>query len=60
MALQQDYGPAMAQLLEIVRRDRGFRDDGARKTLINLFNLLGADNDTGARSTAAELAAALN
>ena len=31
----------MDQLLEIVRRDRGFGDDIGRKTLLSVFNLLG-------------------
>lgn len=31
----------MAQLLEIVRRDRGFGDDVGRKTLLSVFTLLG-------------------
>ena len=33
----------MDQLLEIVRRDRGFEDDIGRKTLLSVFNLLGGD-----------------
>ncbi len=35
------YEPGMDQLLEIVRRDRGFQDDVGRKTLLSVFNLLG-------------------
>jgi putative thioredoxin len=31
----------MDQLLEIVKRDRAFRDDIGRKTLLDVFNLLG-------------------
>jgi putative thioredoxin len=45
LALRQDYRPALEQLLEIVRRDRGFRDDIGRKTMIQIFNLLGSDSD---------------
>jgi putative thioredoxin len=33
----------MDQLLEIVRRDRGFGDDIGRKTLLSVFALLGGD-----------------
>ncbi|MHB1245014.1 MAG: tetratricopeptide repeat protein [Sulfuriferula sp.] len=33
---------AMAELLEIVRRDRGFRQDIGRRGLVSLFDLLGA------------------
>ena len=36
-----NYEPAMEQLLEIVRRDRGFQDDIGRRTLLDVFNLLG-------------------
>jgi putative thioredoxin len=35
----------MDQLLEIVRRDRKFRDDIGRKTLLDVFNLLGGQNE---------------
>ena len=35
------YEAGMDQLLEIVRRDRGFEDDIGRKTLLSVFNLLG-------------------
>jgi len=59
LALKQDYGPAMDQLLEIVRRERGFRDDAARKTLINLFSLLGSDHVL-VREYRSRLASALN
>ena len=37
------YEAGMDQLLEIVRRDRGFEDDVGRKTLLSVFNLLGGD-----------------
>ncbi|MBI4755305.1 MAG: co-chaperone YbbN [Betaproteobacteria bacterium] len=59
LALSQEYRPAMDQLLEVVRRDRGFRDDAARTTLVALFNLLGSDSDL-VREYRRELAAALN
>ena len=37
------YEAGMDQLLEIVRRDRGFEDDIGRKTLLAVFNLLDGD-----------------
>jgi putative thioredoxin len=39
----RDYQGAVDQLLAIVERDRAFRDDGARKTLLALFDALGVD-----------------
>ncbi|PWB40959.1 MAG: co-chaperone YbbN [Rhodocyclales bacterium] len=44
-AVKQDYGAALEQLLEIVRRDRTFRDDIGRKTMLQIFSLLGSDSD---------------
>jgi putative thioredoxin len=38
-----NYALAFDQLLEITRRDRGFEDDIGRKTMLNLFTLLGSD-----------------
>lgn len=42
MVIADDYDGAMAQLLEVARRDRAFRRDAGRKGLISLFELLGA------------------
>jgi putative thioredoxin len=42
---QADYEPALAQLLEIVRRDRKFGDDVGRRTMIEVFNLLGGQGE---------------
>ena len=43
LARGRDYQGAIDQLLEIVGRDRTFRDDGARKMLLVLFEALGDD-----------------
>lgn len=40
-----EYEAAMDQLLDIVRRDRRFGDDAARKALIDVFTLLGNSGD---------------
>jgi putative thioredoxin len=52
------YEPALQQLIEIVRRDRKFGDDAGRKTMIEIFNLLGPGNPLVARYRR-ELSAAL-
>ena len=36
---RRDYGGALAHLLEIVKRDRTFRDDIGRKTMLSVFDL---------------------
>jgi putative thioredoxin len=38
---QKNYRAALEQLLEIVERDRGFRDDIGRKTVLKIFELIG-------------------
>lgn len=38
---QQEWEPALAQLLAIVQRDRAFADDGARRMMLALFAALG-------------------
>ncbi len=37
------HGEGMDQLMEMVRRDRTWNDESARKTLLSVFSLLGAD-----------------
>jgi putative thioredoxin len=41
LARGRDYAGAIGHLLSIVERDRAFRDDGARKILLALFEALG-------------------
>lgn len=38
---QQQYEPALAQLLEIVQRDKSYADEAGRKTMLSLFQMLG-------------------
>ena len=44
MALRQDYREALEQLLEIVRRDRKWQDEAARRSMLDLFTVLGASS----------------
>lgn len=38
---QQQYEPALAQLLEVVQRDKTYDDEAGRKTMLTVFQLLG-------------------
>ena len=44
-AARQEFPQALEQLLEIVRRDRHFRDDGARLKMLSVFEMAAADPD---------------
>jgi putative thioredoxin len=35
---------ALDQLLEIVKRDRAFKDDAGRRTMLEVFSVLGPDD----------------
>ena len=50
---------AMEHLLEIIRKDRAFEDDGARKYMVRIFSLLGGKGEVVNRYRA-ELARILN
>jgi len=62
LALAHDYRPALEQLLTIVRRDRKWQDDAARKAMLDLFTLLSgnAQYDDLIREFRIQLAQALN
>ena len=42
---KQDFDSALTQLIEIIRTDRNYDDDGARKVCIAIFKFLGEDHD---------------
>ena len=44
LSLDQKYEDALQILLSIVERDRKYRDDGARKAMLAIFDLLGNDH----------------
>jgi putative thioredoxin len=45
LAAAAQYVDALDQYLEIVRRDRTFRDGAARQAMLEIFNLLGSGNE---------------
>ncbi len=47
-ALRGDTDTAITTLLELMQRDREFGDDGARKTLLSIFEMMGDDPAVGA------------
>lgn len=59
LVAKQDFSAALEHLLELVQRDRNFGEDAARRTMIQIFDLLGSDHDL-VRRYRRELAAALN
>ncbi|MBK8335479.1 MAG: tetratricopeptide repeat protein [Sterolibacteriaceae bacterium] len=59
LAARQDYAGALAHLMQLVRRERRSADDAGRRTMIQIFDLLGSDHDL-VRRYRRELAAALN
>jgi putative thioredoxin len=45
----RDYEAGLEQLLEIMRRDRGFRDDLGRRSLVSVFEIIGGDSELAKR-----------
>lgn len=44
LVARQQYESALAQLLEIIRRDRSFGEDAGRKTMLSVFTMLGGQD----------------
>jgi len=42
---RKDFDSALTKFIEVIRTDRSYDDDGARKTCIAIFKYLGEDND---------------
>lgn len=48
LVLQGELGEALDHFLEIMGQDREFREDGGRRGLLAVFNILGADSELAA------------
>jgi putative thioredoxin len=44
LAAAEDYEGALGHLLEVVRRDRAYGDEAGRKSMLDIFNILGSQN----------------
>jgi putative thioredoxin len=46
---KKDFDSALTKFIEIIRTDRNYDDDGARKACIAIFKFLGEDNEITVR-----------
>jgi putative thioredoxin len=42
LAAREEYEAALGHLLELVKRDRGYEDDAGRKSMLDIFQILGS------------------
>ena len=57
--LDEDYQGALEELMEVIRRDKRYRDDLGRRSMLLLFDILGRDNPLVGRYRSL-MAAAIN